>query len=201
LEYRVDGKPVTFTATEIEGLEQIVSAGHKWLDGSNPAYPELILKVGRAFLEAQSGGDAQEMYLSETESWYLREIVPTNMRVRGESIGLNIKRKLYPLMLDFEAEKYSISAGIRYGSSSVDEPLTRQDAFAEEAETEGPEPASGGADGAGPVNIAGAPPAGEEDVSGLANVTETTPDDIGQGSPGEDEGVDSAEVNRDQPDG
>ena len=51
----MDGKLVTFTATEIEALEQIISVGHKWLDGSNPAYPDLILKMGRAFLEAQNG--------------------------------------------------------------------------------------------------------------------------------------------------
>ena len=108
----MNGKPVTFTVTEIEGIEQIISAGHKWLDGSNPAYPNLILKIGRAFLEAQGEGKQQELYLSEMEAWYLREIVPTNMRVRGEATGLAIKRKLYPVLLDFEAEKYSSLAGI-----------------------------------------------------------------------------------------
>ncbi len=133
----MDGKPVTFTATEIEGLEQIVSAGHKWLDGSNPAYPNLILKMGRAFLEAQSGGRPQELYLSEMEAWYLREIVPTGMRVRGEATGLAIKRKLYPLLLEFEAEKYSRAAGSRYGFSISDEPLTRKDAL-KGRELEGP---------------------------------------------------------------
>ena len=45
----MSGKPATFTPSEIEGIEQIVSAGHKWLDSSNPAYPDLILKIGRAF--------------------------------------------------------------------------------------------------------------------------------------------------------
>ncbi len=94
----MDGKLVTFTATEIEALEQIISVGHKWLDGSNPAYPNLILKMGRAFLEAQNGGNPQELYLSEIETWYLREILPTNMKVRGEPIGLAIKKKLYPLL-------------------------------------------------------------------------------------------------------
>lgn len=74
----MDGKLVTFTATEIEALEQIISVGHKWLDGSIPAYPDLILKMGRAFLEAQNGGNPQELYLSEIEAWYLREILPTN---------------------------------------------------------------------------------------------------------------------------
>ena len=127
----MEGKPVTFTATEIEGLEQIISAGHKWLDGSNPAYPNLILKLGRAFLEVQNGAQSQELYVSEMEAWYLREIAPTNMRVKGETVGLTIKGKLYPLLLDFEAEMYSAAAGIRYGSSTMDEPLSREDALAD----------------------------------------------------------------------
>ena len=74
--------------------------------------------MGRAFLEAQNGGNPQELYLSEIETWYLREILPTNMKVRGEPIGLAIKKKLYPLLLDFEAEKYSSAAGNRYGFSN-----------------------------------------------------------------------------------
>ena len=128
----MDGKLVTFTATEIEALEQIISVGHKWLDGSNPAYPDLILKIGRAFLEAQNGGNPQELYLSEIETWYLREILPTNMKVRGEPIGLAIKKKLYPLLLDFEAEKYSSAAGNRYGFSNIDEPFARKDVILEQ---------------------------------------------------------------------
>ena len=132
----MEGKPVTFTATEIEGLEQIISAGHRWLDGSNPAYPNLILKLGRAFLEVQNGAQSQELYVSEMESWYLREITPTNLRVKGEIVGLAIKRKLYPILLDFEAERYSAAAGIRYGSSTIDEPLTREDALIDSATQE-----------------------------------------------------------------
>ena len=128
----MNGKPVTFTATEIEGLEQIISAGHRWLDGSNPAYPDLILKMGGAFLEVENGAEAHEMYLSEMEAWYLREIVPTNLRVKGEAIGLAIKGKLYPVLLDFDAEKYSAVAGIKYGFSTVEEPLTRRDAIQEQ---------------------------------------------------------------------
>ena len=132
----MNGKPVTFTATEIEGLEQIVSAGHRWLDGSNPAYPDLILKMGRAFLEVQDGAVAHEMYLSEMEAWYLREIVPTNLRVKGETIGLAIKARLYPVLLDFDAEKYSAVAGGQYGFSTVEEPLTRKDAIQEQGSIE-----------------------------------------------------------------
>jgi hypothetical protein len=130
----VDGKPVNFTATEIEGIEQIISAGHKWIDGTNPAYPDLILKLGRAFLEVQGEGKGQELYLSEMEAWYLREIVPTNMRVRGESIGMAIKKKLYPLLLEFSAERYSNVALSRFGYSTIEEPLTREDAILEETE-------------------------------------------------------------------
>ena len=135
----MDGKPIKLTVQEVEGLEQVVSAGHKWIDGSNPAYPSLILKIGRAFLEAFGGGGAQELYLSEHEAWYLREIVPANMRVRGESVGQSLKRKLYPLLLDFEAERYSEAAITRYGSSEVDEPLTREDVFKQD-EPPGEEP-------------------------------------------------------------
>jgi hypothetical protein len=134
LECPVDGKPVNFTATEIEGIEQIISAGHKWIDGTNPAYPDLILKLGRAFLEVQGEGKGQELYLSEMEAWYLREIVPTNMRVRGESIGMAIKKKLYPLLLEFSAERYSNVALSRFGYSTIEEPLTREDAIREEIE-------------------------------------------------------------------
>ena len=130
----MDGKPVNFTATEIEGIEQIISAGHKWIDGTNPAYPDLILKLGRAFLEVQGEGKGQELYLSEMEAWYLREIVPTNMRVRGESIGMAIKKKLYPLLLEFSAERYSNVALSRFGYSTIEEPLTREDAILEEIE-------------------------------------------------------------------
>lgn len=95
----MDGKPIKLTAQEVEGLEQVVSAGHKWIDGSNPAYPGLILKIGGAFLEAVGRGGGQELYLSEQEAWYLREIVPANMRVRGETVGQSLKRKLYPILL------------------------------------------------------------------------------------------------------
>ena len=72
------------------------------------------------------------MYLSEIETWYLREILPTNMKVRGEPIGLAIKKKLYPLLLDFEAEKYSSAAGNRYGFSNIDEPFARKDVILEQ---------------------------------------------------------------------
>ena len=135
----MDGKPIRLTVQEVEGLEQVVSAGHKWIDGSNPAYPGLILKIGRAFLEA-GGGGGQELYVSEQEAWYLREIVPANMRVRGESVGQSLKRKLYPLLLDFEAERYSEAAASRYGSSPVEEPLTRDDVFKQD-DAPGEEPA------------------------------------------------------------
>ncbi len=135
----MDGKPIKLTVQEVEGLEQVVSAGHKWIDGSNPAYPNLILKIGRAFLETFRGGGAQELYLSEQEAWYLREIVPANMRVRGESVGQSLKRKLYPLLLDFDGERYSEAAITRYGSSEVDEPLTREDVFKQD-EPPGEEP-------------------------------------------------------------
>jgi hypothetical protein len=134
----VDGKPIKLTAQEVEGLEQVVSAGYKWIDGSNPAYPGLILKIGGAFLEAVGRGGGQELYLSEQEAWYLREIVPANMRVRGETVGQSLKRKLYPILLEFEAERYSDAAITRYGSSNVEEPLTREDAFRQDA---GPEAA------------------------------------------------------------
>ena len=179
----MDGKLVTFTATEIEALEQIISAGHKWLDGSNPAYPDLVLKMGRAFLEAQDGGNPQELYLSEIETWYLREILPTTMKVRGEPIGLAIKKKLYPLMLDFEAEKYSSAAGNRYGFSNIDEPFARKDVILEqeiprpEATTEDPE---------------------EPLVS--KGMLDVPTQNMEQNSHGSDETVDGVEPNRDQPD-
>ena len=130
------GKPIKLTVQEVEGLEQVVSAGHKWIDGSNPAYPGLILKIGGAFLEAVDRGGVQDLYLSEQEAWYLREIVPANMRVRGESVGQSLKRKLYPLLLEFEAERYSDAAVTRYGSSRVEEPLTREDVFRQGASPE-----------------------------------------------------------------
>ena len=130
----MEGNPIEFTPVEIEGLDQVVSAGHKWMDGSNPAYPALILKIGRAFLNAQHEGIPQELYLSEVEAWYLREIVPTNMRVRSEVVGIAIKSKLYPILLDFEAEKYSQAAGRRYGLSSIEEPLSKKDALVERNE-------------------------------------------------------------------
>jgi hypothetical protein len=129
----VNGKPIKLTAQEVEGLEQVVSAGYKWIDGSNPAYPGLILKIGGAFLEAVGGGGAQELYLSEQEAWYLREIVPANMRVRGETVGQSLKRKLYPLLLEFEAERYSEAAVTRYGSSAFEEPLTKEDVLRQDA--------------------------------------------------------------------
>ncbi|MCE2403931.1 MAG: hypothetical protein J4F43_02115 [Dehalococcoidia bacterium] len=132
----MNGKPIKLTAQEVEGLEQVVSAGHKWIDGSNPAYPGLILKIGGAFLEAIGRGGHQELYLSEQEAWYLREMVPANMRVRGETVGQSLKRKLYPILLEFEAERYSEAALTRYGSSKVEEPLTREDVFRQDA---GPE--------------------------------------------------------------
>ena len=129
----MNGKPIKLTAQEVEGLEQVVSAGHKWIDGSNPAYPGLILKIGGAFLEAIARGGHQELYLSEQEAWYLREMVPANMRVRGETVGQSLKRKLYPILLEFEAERYSEAAVTRYGSSKVEEPLTREDVFRQDA--------------------------------------------------------------------
>ena len=140
----MNGKPIKLTAQEVEGLEQVVSAGHKWIDGSNPAYPGLILKIGGAFLEAVERGGHQELYLSEQEAWYLREMVPANMRVRGETVGQSLKRKLYPILLEFEAERYSEAAVTRYGSSKVEEPLTREDVFRQDAgpeETAAPEDA------------------------------------------------------------
>ena len=123
----MSGKPATFTPSEIEGIEQIVSAGHKWLDSSNPAYPDLILKIGRAFLESQASGTPQELFLSETESWYLREVVPTSMRVTGEAVGGAIKKKLYPLLLQFDAERHTTSVVSQYGLSAVDDPLSGAD--------------------------------------------------------------------------
>lgn len=134
----MNGKPINLTSQEIEGLEQVVSAGHKWLDGTNPAYPGLILKIGRAFLEALNRGGPQELYLSEPEAWYLREIVPGNMRVRGEVVGQSIKKKLYPIILDFDAEKYSHAAGARYGFSAVEEPLTRDDVLKQHSKEQAP---------------------------------------------------------------
>ena len=134
--------------------------------GSNPAYPNLILKIGRAFLEAQDEGRHQELYLSEMEAWYLREIVPTNMRVRGEATGLGIKRKLYPLLLDFEAEKYSSLAGSRYGFSLIDEPLTRKDAIIED-EAQTPESATETTEG----------PQDSESLSESEDVTDLQPED------------------------
>jgi len=179
----MDGKLVTFTATEIEALEQIISVGHKWLDGSIPAYPNLILKMGRAFLEAQNGGNPQELYLSEIETWYLREILPTNMKVRGEPIGLAIKKKLYPLMLDFEAEKYSSAAGNRYGFSNIDEPFARKDVILEQ---EIPRPEATTEDPEGPLVSKG--------------MMDVPPQNMEQNSHGSDETVDEVEPNRDQPD-
>ncbi len=180
----MDGKLVTFTATEIEALEQIISVGHKWLDGSNPAYPDLILKIGRAFLEAQNGGNPQELYLSEIETWYLREILPTNMKVRGEPIGLAIKKKLYPLLLDFEAEKYSSAAGNRYGFSNIDEPFARKDVILEQ---EIPRPEATTEDLEEPLVSKG--------------MMDVPTQNMEQNSHGSDETVDGVEPNRDQPDG
>ncbi len=185
----MEGKPVTFTATEIEGLEQIVSAGHKWLDGSNPAYPDLILKIGSAFLEAPDGAKPQELYLTDVQAWYLREIVPSGLRVRGETVGLAIKRKLYPLLLQFEADRYSGPAIRRYGFTPMEEPHSRNDALADQNprddasildETEVVEDLAEEPD----VDGAAAEDAGPEvDVADAADVEGT---------------VDSAEVNRDQ---
>ncbi len=178
----MDGKPISLTATEIEGLEQIISVGHKWLDGSIPAYPNLILKMGRAFLEGQNGGNPQELYLNEIETWYLREILPTNMKVRGEPIGLTIKKKLYPLMLDFEAEKYSSAAGSRYGFSSIDEPLARKDVILEQ---ELPRPEATTEDPEEPLESKG--------------MMDVLPQDMEQNCHGSDETVDGIEPARDQP--
>ena len=178
----MDGKPVMFTLVEIEGLEQIVSAGHKWLDGTNPAYPNLILKVGRAFLEAQNGGKHQELYLSEVEAWYLREIVSTNMRTKGEPVGLTIKKKLYPLILDFEAERYSGAAGNEYGFSVVDEPLTKRDA---DIERDGQEP--------------DALPDGDRNPWEPDSIENLRPDDVEETDHTDPQGVDTPELDIEQP--
>ena len=185
----MEGKPVTFTATEIEGLEQIVSAGHKWLDGSNPAYPDLILKIGSAFLEAQDGAKSQELYLNDVQAWYLREIVPAGLRVRGETVGLVIKRKLYPLLLQFEADRYSGPAVQRYGFTPIEEPLSRNDALAdqslrdESSNLEEPEVVADLAEEPAGDGAASDGTSTEVDVADVADVEGT---------------VDSAEVNRDQ---
>ncbi len=108
--------------------------------------------------------------------------MPTNMKVRGEPIGLAIKKKLYSLMLDFEAEKYSSAAGSRYGFSSIDEPLVRKDVIPEqdiprpEATTENPEE---------PLQSKG--------------MMDVPPEDMEQNSHGSDETVDGVEPTRDQP--
>ena len=175
----MNGKPVTFTPTEIEGLEQIISAGHKWLDGSNPAYPDLILKLGRAFLDAQGDGTSQELYLSEMEAWYLREIVPSNMRVRGEGIGLAVKKKLYPIILDFEAEKYSSVAGTKYGFSTLDESFSRKDVIIEqEAEEVEAEPES------------------TDDLPEPEDLVDVQPEDVEPSDQDAGDTVDNAEITR-----
>ena len=207
----MDAKPITFTATEIEGLEGIMSAGHKWLDGSTPAYPTLILKLGRAFLEVQNESKPQELYLNEMEAWYLREIVPSNMRIKGEPAGVSIKKKLYPLLLDFEAERFSMAAGSKYGFSDIDEPLTRRDALPK-AEAQEPESTLEDMEGiSGPLLSEAEGPVFESSEEPVVSETErpeggrpgvepedTSPDHEGQDT-GENVDVDSAEINRDQP--
>jgi hypothetical protein len=196
LECPVDGKPVNFTATEIEGIEQIISAGHKWIDGTNPAYPDLILKLGRAFLEVQGEGKGQELYLSEMEAWYLREIVPTNMRVRGESIGMAIKKKLYPLLLEFSAERYSNVALSRFGYSTIEEPLTREDAIREEIEEAEADPDLAEEDLQEEIN----------DITDPVDITDTSqpedfppPQDSQEAGQSENVDVDNPGPNKDQP--
>ena len=200
----MEGKPIDLTPAEIEGLEQVISAGHKWMDGSNPAYPALILKIGRAFLNAQREGISQELYLSEVEAWYLREIVPTNMRVRSEGVGIAIKSKLYPILLDFEAEKYSQAAGKRYGFSPTEEPLTKKDALVERNE-QSEEPATehgdDSVDALAEQNEQFEEPATEQSDDSVGTIV--TPDvqsqnDLDSAQDAE-EGVEEAEPNREQP--
>ena len=86
------------------------------------AYPDLMLKIGSAFIDSGPDKPRVKVMLTREELWMIREICKTPMTVGPEKVGLNLLRKIYPALRELHADEEVHGAVARIGEGSYDEP-------------------------------------------------------------------------------
>ena len=65
------------------------------------ASPELLLKFGSAIVDLTDNDELVPIELDEDELWLIREVSQSVVNYNGESVGINLKRKVYRALRSF----------------------------------------------------------------------------------------------------
>ena len=91
------------------------------------APPELLLKLGSAFLELFDSGDSTPVELDEDDLWLLREVTNSGISYNGERIGLSLKKKIYTALHDMYVSEVLDEMELPPVDLSITEPNMNRD--------------------------------------------------------------------------
>lgn len=85
-------------------------------------YPELLLKIGRVFLDATLGGQPIAVTFTWHELWAMREFAKTPIAYGPEPVGYNLARKIYAALLAESADREAYGIRLQLGETGKNEP-------------------------------------------------------------------------------
>lgn len=122
-----DSYNLSLTLNESTYLSDCLSCFTKAPDHEgNPSqgvYPELLLKVGSAFMElVEERVPVSQIRVTITELWVLREMAKSGVKLGSESVGIALMKKVYAGLLTLSAGSESHAAVVRFGETTDEEP-------------------------------------------------------------------------------
>ncbi len=95
---------VELTQHEVTFLSDSLSIFTQGPSPESRAYPDLLLKMGAAFLEMGPSKLISCVALSRDELWMIREVAKSSVSVGPERVGLNLLTKAYKGLRRLHAE-------------------------------------------------------------------------------------------------
>lgn len=112
---------IRLTMKEITYLSDALSMFSEGPSKDVRAYPELLLKIGAAFLEVREDTTIP-LVLVEDELWMVRETAKSGAMVGPEKVGLNLMLKVYAALRAVCAQGAVHAAVMQAGDGQEDEP-------------------------------------------------------------------------------
>lgn len=100
-----ESKKIELIREETYALESVLK-NDDTEEGVHIAKP-LLLKIGSAFLEQNQEGNESEsvtLAITEKEAWLARDRIPITLQIGQQPVGLNLKKKIYHILLEFDTD-------------------------------------------------------------------------------------------------
>lgn len=117
----MEGYETTLTFNEAILLSDSLSMFSTGPNQGSHAYPDLLLKVGGAFMDTGPDKPPARVMFSREELWMIREVAKSPISIGSERVGLNLLRKVYAGLLRLSAYDFVHDAVAQVGETTGSE--------------------------------------------------------------------------------